>query len=376
MKNNQTEIKHDLVKITIRNTYHQQIKYSTEISSKSKVSDLIQKLRDEYPEKNQLGETPKLIYGGKFLKPGDSFKDLFQLYDTTEMQTIHLLGKPTEKIVEKPVVDKSKSTTPTRPQNELPQTPQTAQRRTFQENSPMMNSPMTNFSFSPTPNSTPLSPFSPGFQQLPVEAQLEIHRQLNALQQQIMQQQQTFNTNVQNTQTNQPQGQEQNGQNQNGRTTIFEITIGPQIWDFITQMFKLAILALIFTSGQGLQKWFYFFMGFMTLNIVYQLFFYENEEQREIRDYQEQQRYFRQQQDLQRQRERQERQNEQQENEQNEQQENEERNSENLPTESLSSEPRGFFGTIFFVVYLFFISMYPSYEFVPSHRRVEHEHQE
>ena len=79
MRSSETEIKHDMVKVTIRNTYHQQIKYSTEISTKSKVSDLIKKLFVEYPEKNQLGETPKLIYGGKFLKPEDSFKELFQI---------------------------------------------------------------------------------------------------------------------------------------------------------------------------------------------------------------------------------------------------------------------------------------------------------
>ena len=169
------------------------------------------------------------------------------------MQTIHLLGKPTEKPTEKSI-PRPKSTSTTLSQNDvrkkffffssknlflkkLPQTPQTSQRRTFQENSPMGN-----FSFSPTPTSTPLSPFSPGFQQLPMEAQLEIQRQLNALQQQILQQQQAFNPNQQNQQQNQSQQQQQqqqqqpvDEQNQNVRTTIFEITIGPQIWDFIVK---------------------------------------------------------------------------------------------------------------------------------------------
>ena len=109
---------------------------------------------------------------------------------------------------------------------------------------------------------------------------------------------------------------------------------------------------------------------------VYQLFFYENEEQREIRDYQEQQRYFRRQQELQQQRDNQERlRNRQQEEEVNEEDGDRENlnRSEGIVTPGVS---RGFFGTIFFVVYLFFISMYPSYEFVPSSRRVEHEHQE
>jgi hypothetical protein len=82
MKSNETEIKHK-VKITIRNTYDQQLKYSTEISPSSKVSDLIKTLHAEYPDKNQLGETPKLIYGGKFLKPDDSFKDLFKIVSKT-----------------------------------------------------------------------------------------------------------------------------------------------------------------------------------------------------------------------------------------------------------------------------------------------------
>jgi hypothetical protein len=137
----------------------------------------------------------------------------------------------------------------------LPQTPQTQRNRQFQETSPGLN-----FSFSPTPTSTPLSPFSPGFQQLPVEAQLEIQRQLQALQQQLNQ-----GTIQPNNVQNQPQPMVQ--------TRIFEITIGPQIWDFLTQMLKLAVLSLIFTTGQGLKKWFYLFMVFMTINMFEKFLF-------------------------------------------------------------------------------------------------------
>jgi hypothetical protein len=132
----------------------------------------------------------------------------------------------------------------------LPQTPQTQRNRQFQENSPGLN-----FSFSPTPTSTPLSPFSPGFQQLPVEAQLEIQRQLQALQQQL------------NQGTIQPNNVQNQPQPNLVQTTIFQITMGPQIWDFFTQMLKLAVLSLIFTTGQGLKKWFYLFMVFMTINM-------------------------------------------------------------------------------------------------------------
>jgi hypothetical protein len=113
--------------------------------------------------------------------------------------------------------------------------------------------------------------------------------------------------------------------------------------------------------------------SFFLTSSVYQLFFYENEEQRDARDYQEQQRFFRAEQERQRQREGHQR--------------NRNVVEENVPpqeeVEELNSvvgggqvPKRGFFGTVYFLVYLFFISLYPSYEFVPSNRRVEHEHQE
>jgi hypothetical protein len=103
---------------------------------------------------------------------------------------------------------------------------------------------------------------------------------------------------------------------------------------------------------------------------VYQLFFYENEEQRDARDYQEQQRFFRAEQDRQRQREAAAPRNQQ---ENGSQEEQEQDSGEQVGGEA---PKRGFFGTIYFLVCLFFISLYPSYEFVPSHRRVVHEHQE
>lgn len=63
----------------------------------------------------------------------------------------------------------------------------------------------------------------------------------------------------------------------------FQIVMQFNVTDIIKQLGRIALLALIFTSNQGFRKWLSLFLLFLSISIVYKLFFDRGVEQEQPR---------------------------------------------------------------------------------------------
>jgi hypothetical protein len=227
----------------------------------------VKEIREELMKRNVItaSSKAKLVFGGRFLSDNESFMQLLEKYDISTPHIVHLIGgampyAPAPSSTSQPTTPLT-STTPT--SSTTTPTPQQIQQLLQ----------MGNVTPSTSPFGTPLTGTSPNnpFQQQLLLAQLQRLQQMQLQLAQLQQAQQQIQIQTQPDNVAQPpldanQMPQRLVEERPRNHIVINVRIGP----FLTALFRIAILCIVLFPRQGWAVWLKFTLLFTVIWLIFQ----------------------------------------------------------------------------------------------------------